>query len=123
MHLCFFHALWRWLLNKLLVDRLHIKDYSYGKLYGMLYVFGMHSMWTYNYIAMITVALFQVDNRMQVWLYFLMKQVKYKRWLLWSRFLMLIMVLQFVAATYLVFVVAKHLHLGRASSNCVLGNR
>ncbi|KAI8537711.1 hypothetical protein RHMOL_Rhmol09G0045900 [Rhododendron molle] len=51
-----------------------------------------------------------------------MKQVKYKRWLLWSRFLMLIMVLQFVAATYLVFVVAKHLHLGRASSNCVLGH-
>lgn len=35
---------------------------------------------------------------------------------------MLIMVLQFVAATYLVFVVAKHLHLGRASSNCVLGH-
>ncbi|XP_028106234.1 uncharacterized protein LOC114305352 isoform X2 [Camellia sinensis] len=50
------------------------------------------------------------------------RRIRYKRWLLWTRFLMLTTVLQFLATTFLMLIVAKHVHQRGASSNCVLGH-
>uniref|UniRef100_A0A5B7ATG0 Uncharacterized protein n=1 Tax=Davidia involucrata TaxID=16924 RepID=A0A5B7ATG0_DAVIN len=49
------------------------------------------------------------------------RRMRYKRWLWWTRFVMVLTVLQFVGATYLMFIVAKHLFQDGTSSNCVLG--
>uniref|UniRef100_F6I3R3 DUF7358 domain-containing protein n=1 Tax=Vitis vinifera TaxID=29760 RepID=F6I3R3_VITVI len=47
--------------------------------------------------------------------------MKYKTWLWWTRFAMVITILQFVGATYLIFHVAKHTSNDGTSNDCVLG--
>lgn len=48
-------------------------------------------------------------------------QLKYKTWLWWTRFAMVITVLQFIGATYLMFRVAKYVSRDGLPRNCVLG--
>ncbi|WJZ87987.1 hypothetical protein VitviT2T_007327 [Vitis vinifera] len=49
------------------------------------------------------------------------RRMKYKTWLWWTRFAMVITILQFVGATYLIFHVAKHTSNDGTSNDCVLG--
>ncbi|XP_057959730.1 uncharacterized protein LOC131152103 [Malania oleifera] len=49
------------------------------------------------------------------------RRMRYKRWLWWTRFAAVIMILQFGGACYLMFKVAKCLSHDGASTNCVLG--
>ncbi|XP_010522217.1 PREDICTED: sn1-specific diacylglycerol lipase beta isoform X2 [Tarenaya hassleriana] len=49
------------------------------------------------------------------------RRLKYKTWLWWTRFAMVITVLQFIGATYLMFHVAKFVSHGGMPRNCVLG--
>ncbi|KAL1200329.1 hypothetical protein V5N11_034074 [Cardamine amara subsp. amara] len=51
----------------------------------------------------------------------LQRKLKYKTWLWWTRFAMVITVLQFIGATYLMFRVAKFVSRDGMPSNCVLG--
>lgn len=48
-------------------------------------------------------------------------QLKYKTWLWWTRFAMVITVLQFIGATYLMFRVAKFVSRDGMRRDCVLG--
>ncbi|GFY92857.1 lipase class 3 family protein [Actinidia rufa] len=48
------------------------------------------------------------------------RRIRYKRWLWWTRFLVLTTVQQFVATVYLFLIVAEHMNQ-RGSRNCVLG--
>lgn len=52
---------------------------------------------------------------------FLDGQMRYKRWLWWTRFGMFITTLQFIAALYLMGVVAKDLSSGEFSKTCFSG--
>ncbi|GAV82892.1 Lipase_3 domain-containing protein [Cephalotus follicularis] len=49
------------------------------------------------------------------------RRIRYKAWLWWTRFAIIITVLQFVGATYLMFVVAKYVSPNQTSSDCALG--
>lgn len=49
------------------------------------------------------------------------RRMRYIKWLWWTRFTMVITVLQFVGATYLMFHITKHKSHDGASSDCVLG--
>ncbi|XP_062170601.1 uncharacterized protein LOC133876341 isoform X2 [Alnus glutinosa] len=49
------------------------------------------------------------------------RRMRYKKWLWWTRFAMVITVLQFVGATYLVFHMTKHISHDGTSNDCVLG--
>lgn len=49
------------------------------------------------------------------------RRMRYKKWIWWTRFAMVITVLQFVGATYLVFHMTKHISHDGTSSDCVLG--
>ncbi|KAA8531338.1 hypothetical protein F0562_006047 [Nyssa sinensis] len=49
-------------------------------------------------------------------------RMRYKRWLWWTRFVLVLTVLQFLGATYLMFIAAKHVFQDGTSSNCVLGH-
>ncbi|GLU01082.1 hypothetical protein SLE2022_184080 [Rubroshorea leprosula] len=49
------------------------------------------------------------------------RRIKYKRWLWWTRFAIVVTLLQFVAATYLIFMVAKFVSRDETSNQCVLG--
>ncbi|KAG7653214.1 Fungal lipase-like domain [Arabidopsis suecica] len=49
------------------------------------------------------------------------RKLKYKTWLWWTRFAMVITVLQFIGATYLMFRVAKYVSRDGLPRNCVLG--
>lgn len=48
------------------------------------------------------------------------RRIKYARWLWWARFLMIVTMLQFMAATYLMVVVGKHLSQSGGFNNCVI---
>ncbi|KAL5849154.1 hypothetical protein ACOSQ3_007215 [Xanthoceras sorbifolium] len=49
------------------------------------------------------------------------RRMRYKTWLWWTRFAIVIAVFQFVGATYLIFNMAKLVSDGDPSSNCILG--
>ncbi|KAL5542953.1 hypothetical protein UlMin_010663 [Ulmus minor] len=49
------------------------------------------------------------------------RRMRYKAWLWWTRFALVITVLQFVGATYLVFVLAHYVHHYGKTSDCILG--
>ncbi|PSS23989.1 Sn1-specific diacylglycerol lipase [Actinidia chinensis var. chinensis] len=49
------------------------------------------------------------------------RRIRYKRWLWWTRFLVLTTVQQFVATVYLFLIVAEHMNQ-HGSRNCVLGH-
>ncbi|VYS45129.1 unnamed protein product [Arabidopsis thaliana] len=49
------------------------------------------------------------------------RKLKYKTWLWWTRFAMVITVLQFIGATYLLFRLAKYVSRDGLPRNCVLG--
>lgn len=51
----------------------------------------------------------------------LTEQVRYKRWLWWTRFGMAIGALQLVAAIYLMFVIVRDLSKERRSTSCFFG--
>jgi hypothetical protein len=48
------------------------------------------------------------------------RKLKYKTWLWWTRFAMVITVLQFIGATYLLFRLAKYVSRDGLPRNCVL---
>ncbi|KAJ7957348.1 Sn1-specific diacylglycerol lipase beta [Quillaja saponaria] len=49
------------------------------------------------------------------------RRIRYKKWLLWTRFTVAITLLQFVCATYLILNMAHYVSAGRTSCNCVSG--
>ncbi|XP_059447709.1 uncharacterized protein LOC132179091 isoform X4 [Corylus avellana] len=49
------------------------------------------------------------------------RRMRYKKWLWWTRFAMVITVLQVVGATYLMFHITKHISHDGTSNDCVLG--
>ncbi|KAI4334779.1 hypothetical protein L6164_013489 [Bauhinia variegata] len=49
------------------------------------------------------------------------RRIRYKKWLLWSRITIVVVVLQFVAATYLVLKMAVYFSEDKASDDCILG--
>jgi hypothetical protein len=49
------------------------------------------------------------------------EQVRYKRWLWWTRFGMAVGALQLVGAMYLMFVIVRDLPNGRRSTSCFFG--
>ncbi|XP_038723843.1 diacylglycerol lipase-beta isoform X2 [Tripterygium wilfordii] len=51
----------------------------------------------------------------------LQRRVRYKSWLWWSRFAVVITVLQVVGTTYLVFQLAKHISRDVTSTDCLFG--
>jgi hypothetical protein len=51
----------------------------------------------------------------------LAEQVRYKRWLWWTRFGMAVGALQLVAATYIMFVIVRDLSKERRSTSCFFG--
>lgn len=48
------------------------------------------------------------------------RRIRYARWLWWARFLMIVTTLQFMAATYLMIIVGKHLSQSGGFSNCII---
>ncbi|KAJ4954802.1 hypothetical protein NE237_011585 [Protea cynaroides] len=50
------------------------------------------------------------------------RRMRYKRWLWWTRFAMVVTVLQLLGATYLIFSVGKFVFHHGTSSGCLLGN-
>ena len=55
------------------------------------------------------------------WYFHLSEQVRYKRWLWWTRFGMAVGALQLVAAIYLMFVIVRDLSKERRSTSCFFG--
>ncbi|XP_062109907.1 uncharacterized protein LOC133821780 isoform X2 [Humulus lupulus] len=49
------------------------------------------------------------------------RRMRYKRWLWWTRFAMVVNMLQFIGATYLVFTIASYASHDHKSSDCILG--
>ncbi|XP_058093980.1 uncharacterized protein LOC131240008 isoform X4 [Magnolia sinica] len=49
------------------------------------------------------------------------RRIRYKRWLWWTRFGIVITILQFVAVTYLMFIIVKYVSYDGNSSGCFLG--
>lgn len=49
------------------------------------------------------------------------RRMRYKRWLWWTRIAMVLSVVQFVGAVYLIFVMVKYISHDGASTGCVLG--
>lgn len=53
--------------------------------------------------------------------YFLNEQVRYKKWLWWTRFATVITVLQFAGASYLLYNMASFMSHNETTNHCILG--
>jgi hypothetical protein len=62
-----------------------------------------------------------VATKLSHWYFHLAEQVRYKRWLWWTRFGMAVGALQLVAAIYLMFVIVRDLSKERRSTSCFFG--
>jgi hypothetical protein len=62
-----------------------------------------------------------VATNLSHWYFHLAEQVRYKRWLWWTRFGMAVGALQLVAAIYLMFVIVRDLSKERRSTSCFFG--